>query len=278
MKNFGLLGYPLKHTLSPQIHIMLGGILGETLNYQKYEIAPEQLDRKLPDLYKLDGFNVTIPYKIRIIDTLNELDQSAKNHGAVNVVAISADGRTTGYNTDCIGFTRAMEAEGVPLTGTVCVVGGGGVGRMFATECAIRGCDVVLAVKQKHIPDCNPIALHIRQVSGRDISICNVEDLPNYNGCFDLLINATPVGMFPNVEASPVNTALLSRVNTVFDCIYNPAETLLMRQAKEAGCKVCGGMKMLVWQAVAAQELWFQKQFAPDTVDAVVNHMQNYFK
>lgn len=278
MKNFGLLGYPLKHTLSPQIHIMLGGILGETLNYQKYEIAPEQLDHKLPDLYKLDGFNVTIPYKIRIIDTLNELDQSAKNHGAVNVVAISADGRTTGYNTDCIGFTRAMEAEGVPLTGTVCVVGGGGVGRMFAMECALHGCDVILAVKQKHIPDGKNIALHIREVSGRDITVCRMEDLPNNTSNIDLLINATPVGMYPIIEASPVDTALLSRVNTVFDCIYNPSETLLMRQAKAAGCKVCGGMKMLIWQAAAAQELWFQKQFDPHDVDAVVNQMENYFK
>lgn len=278
MKNFGLLGYPLKHTMSPQIHIMLGGKLGETLNYQKYEIAPEQLDRNLPDLYKLDGFNVTIPYKIRIIDTLNELDQSAKNHGAVNVVAISADGRTTGYNTDCIGFTRAMEAEGVPLTGTVCVVGGGGVGRMFAMECALHGCDVILAVKQKHIPDGKNIALHIREVSGRDITVCSMEDLPNNTSNIDLLINATPVGMYPIIEASPVDTALLSKVNTVFDCIYNPSETLLMRQAKAAGCKVCGGMKMLIWQAAAAQELWFQKQFDPNDVNVVVNQLENYFK
>lgn len=90
MKQFAILGYPLGHTLSPQLHRLLARELGEQIDYQICQIAPEQLEQRLPELFALDGFNITIPYKVRIIDSLDRLDRTARNHGAVNVVGFSA--------------------------------------------------------------------------------------------------------------------------------------------------------------------------------------------
>lgn len=274
MKQFGLLGYRLNHTMSPQIHFMLGEILGEELSYKVLDIDPEEFDDKLPSLFQLDGFNVTIPYKLKVMEHLDSLDVSAKNHGSVNVVSIGADGKKIGYNTDCIGFLRSMQAEEIPLKGKVCVVGGGGVGRMFVMESVLHGCSVTLAVRNKHLEESEAIAIEIQKAGGAPISVWDATDLVQYPGSFDLLINATPVGMFPNMEVSPVEPLFLSRVRAVFDCVYNPAETLLIRQARAAGCKVCGGMKMLVWQAAAAQEIWFNKRFKEEQIEHVIKKIK----
>lgn len=125
MKQFAILGYPLGHTLSPQLHRLLARELGEQIDYQICQIAPEQLEQRLPELFALDGFNITIPYKVRIIDSLDRLDRTARNHGAVNVVGFSAAGERVGYNTDCVGFVRTMQTHGVEIKGDVCVLGAG---------------------------------------------------------------------------------------------------------------------------------------------------------
>ena len=254
MKHFAILGYPLGHTQSPQLHQRLAAQRGWEIQYDICQIPPEEFDQKIGELFLLDGFNVTIPYKVRIIDLLDELDQSAKNHGAVNVVKMLPDGRKIGYNTDCIGFVRTMQQHDVALAGKVCVLGAGGVGRMFATECALHGCDVVMAVKAKNIPQAGEIAQHIRTL--RPQAQVEVQDIASLHGEFALMINATPCGMYPNMQASPIDPEILKKVETVFDCIYNPEETLLMKQAKEAGCKTVGGMEMLIYQAEAAQDIW----------------------
>lgn len=123
MKQFAILGYPLGHTLSPQLHRLLARELGEQIDYQICQIAPEQLEQRLPELFALDGFNITIPYKVRIIDSLDRLDRTARNHGAVNVVGFSAAGERVGYNTDCVGFVRTMQTHGVEIKGNVCEIG-----------------------------------------------------------------------------------------------------------------------------------------------------------
>ena len=287
MKQFAILGYPLGHSLSPQLHKMLAEELGEELSYHVFEISPEEFDQKKAELFSLDGFNITIPYKVRIMDSLDELDQSAKNHGAVNTVSIKnglSDKTKTGFNTDCVGFVKTMEQNGVSLSGRVCLLGPRGTSAWRraprrahpATECALRGCEVVIAVRQKSMKEVQELAEHIHDISGAKVSVADIDTLGQGDtGRFQLLINATPVGMYPKAEASPVKEEFLSCVDTVFDCIYNPKETLLMKKANKAGCKTIGGMGMLVWQAVAAQEIWFGKKFTFEQVSRVIKAMQN---
>ncbi|MBP1581037.1 MAG: shikimate dehydrogenase [Oscillospiraceae bacterium] len=278
MKYAGLLGYPLGHTLSPLLHGKLCRFMPEPMEYDKLEISMENLELSMPKLKALDGFNVTIPHKRNIQTYLDGFDASAQKHGAVNVVA-KVDGKHIGYNTDCIGFVRCVEAAGIPLQGKVCVVGIGGAGRMFATECAYRGCQLTLAVRSQQVQelqagthkDLMELQQKLAAISGNEVAVVASETL---NGDFDLLINASPVGMFPKVDAMPVNCEVLRSVKAVFDCIYNPKETRLMQEAKAAGCRVCGGMPMLVWQAAAAQEIWYGQRFTEEQVEQVLQEME----
>ena len=180
MKQFAILGYPLGHTLSPQLHRLLARELGEQIDYQICQIAPEQLEQRLPELFALDGFNITIPYKVRIIDSLDRLDRTARNHGAVNVVGFSAAGERVGYNTDCVGFVRTMQTHGVEIKGDVCVLGAGGVGRMFATECALRGCRVTMAVRRDSMEKAEPVRAHIRSIDPQ--AQVEIADIASLNG------------------------------------------------------------------------------------------------
>ena len=278
MKNAGLLGHPLGHTLSPVLHEKLSRFMGEPIEYKKLDFSPEELDVAIPSLKKLNGFNVTIPHKLNIKSYLDELDESALKHGAVNVVS-KQNGKYIGYNTDCIGFVRCLEGAEVEIAGSVCVVGVGGAGRMFATECAYRGCQLTLAVRKQHVEqfrkgthkDLQELTEKLTHISGKEVQVVSSEEL---SGDFDLLINASPVGMFPNTNAMPIPQGALKGVQAVFDCIYNPRETQLMKAAKQAGCRVCGGMPMLVWQAAAAQEIWYGKRFTQEQVEQVLQEME----
>ena len=278
MKNAGLLGHPLGHTLSPVLHEKLSRFMGEPIEYKKLDFSPEELDAAIPSLKKLDGFNVTIPHKLNIKSYLDELDGSALKHGAVNVVS-KQNGKYIGSNTDCIGFVRCLEGAEVEIAGSVCVVGVGGAGRMFATECAYRGCQLTLAVRKQHVEqfrkgthkDLQELTEKLTRISGKEVQVVFSEEL---SGDFDLLINASPVGMFPNIDAMSIPQSALKGVQAVFDCIYNPRETQLMKAAKQAGCRVCGGMPMLVWQAAAAQEIWYGKRFTQEQVEQVLQEME----
>ena len=278
MKNAGLLGHPLGHTLSPVLHEKLSRFMGEPIEYKKLDFSPEELDAAIPSLKKLDGFNVTIPHKLNIKSYLDELDGSALKHGAVNVVS-KQNGKYIGSNTDCIGFVRCLEGAEVEIAGSVCVVGVGGAGRMFATECAYRGCQLTLAVRKQHVEqfrkgthkDLQELTEKLTHISGKEVQVVSSEEL---SGDFDLLINASPVGMFPNIDAMSIPQSALKGVQAVFDCIYNPRETQLMKAAKQAGCRVCGGMPMLVWQAAAAQEIWYGKRFTQEQVEQVLQEME----
>lgn len=278
MKKAGLLGHPLGHTLSPVLHEKLCRFMEEPIEYKKLDIALEELEQFMPSLKALDGFNVTIPHKLNIKSYLDELDESAVKHGAVNVVA-NRNGRHVGYNTDCIGFVRCVEGAGIKIKGKVCVVGLGGAGRMFATECAHRSCQLTLAVRSQHVEefqagthkDLLELQKKLSTISGQEVAVVSSETLGGY---FDLLINGSPVGMFPKVDAMPVPKSALQGVKAVFDCIYNPRETRLLKAAKEAGCRISGGMPMLVWQAAAAQEIWYGKKFTQEQVEQVLREME----
>lgn len=143
---------------------------------------------------------------------------------------------------------------------------------MFATECALRGCEVVLAVREKSIGQAQQIAEHIRGLCPQ--ASVQVQEIAKLTGSYSLMINATPCGMFPKMDASPVREEVLAEVQTVFDCIYNPSQTLLMRQAAHAGCRVVGGLGMLVWQAAAAQEIWMGSSFTSEQTEQVIRRLE----
>lgn len=265
-----VLGYPLGHTMSPPIHRRLFELAGIEAEYLTREIPPEELPRAVPELLALSGFNITIPHKLAIMPFLGSLSEEARRYGAVNCV--KCGGIATGYNTDVIGFTRSVEALGATLDGRVAVLGCGGAGRMMAIEAALRGASVTLAVRPSGLDRAQGVRDDVlRNKPGADVAVTTLDRL---TGGFDLLVNATPVGMYPHGDASPVPEETLDGVSHMFDAIYNPVETPLMRAARARGIPAAGGMAMLVWQAAAAHELWDGSRYAQADIEALTADME----
>lgn len=271
MKHYGLLGFPLKHTMSPPIHQRLFELEGVSdFDYTLKEYSPEELPEKISDVLALDGFNITIPHKVGIIKYIDELADSAKRYDSVNCV-VKRDGKYIGYNTDCDGFLRSIEAAGGKLDGTVLQCGCGGVGRMIAIECVRHGAKLTVSVPEGFEDTVEPVKEYARANGfSDDIRVVHPNEI---EGSFDTLINASPVGMFPKTENCPVTEDIIANCGFVFDVIYNPERTKLMQTAEKHGIKTCGGMAMLVWQAVVAHEIWSGANYSDSDIAKLISDM-----
>ena len=264
-KHFAVIGHPIGHTMSPFIHKKLFDLAGIDADYTKLDIAPETLASDYGStLRALDGYNITIPHKQQIIPLLDELDDKARMYGSVNTVA-NDEGRAKGYTTDPVGFIKAIEAAGIALEGRIMILGCGGVARTMAYEIALRGKPFEFAVHRRSVGRAGLLCLDItRKIPDAQVSFGLMDQII---GNVDVLINATPVGMYPNVDEQPIHNCAIGRCAAVYDAIYNPLETALVKRAKANGSKAEGGMSMLVWQAVAAHEIWDGSTYDKQDVD-----------
>lgn len=254
IKKFAVIGHPIGHTMSPFIHNRLFKLSGIEAEYTKLDIAPENLaDEYNKVLSKLDGYNITIPHKQNIIPLIDEIDEKAKMYGSVNTVA-NIDGVAKGYTTDPDGFLKALDAAGITLDGRVVILGCGGVARTMAYEVVLKGLPLLFAVRKDDVEIAKSLCNEIENtVKDAKVRFCLIDEL---SGDIDVLVNATPIGMFPKVDVQPVSDSVINRCASVFDAVYNPLETVLIKKALANGAKAVGGMSMLVWQAVVAHEKW----------------------
>ena len=266
-KKYGLIGYPLGHSMSALIHKELFKISSIKAEYQLIEVKSQELEYEFKNkLKKLNGFNITIPHKINIIPFLDELSKKAKLFGSVNTVAVQEE-KTIGYNTDCEGFLRALEYANIQLGGKVLVCGSGGVSRMFAFESVLGGADLTIAVRESSLQAANKVKEEIRKKLSKD---CKVTLLTQAKGNYDLIINGTPVGMYPNVNECPLDERVIKSSKAVFDAVYNPVNTKFICYANEGGLKYSNGLSMLVWQAAIAEEIWNDVKFSKEDIEKVM--------
>lgn len=272
-RKFALLGETLGHTMSPPIHKRLFELKGREFEYHVMEIAPDKLEDNRELFRSLAGFNITIPHKISIIDHCDELAESAKRYNSVNCID-NKNGVLTGYNTDCDGFLQTIRAMEAKLSGRVLLIGCGGVGRMMAIEAALAGAQLYIAVLKSDMALAEQVKTEIlaMKADAKINIVLNTEIDPRVG--YDLLMNACPVGMFPKVEGCPVPDEVIRGSKAVFDVIYNPNETVLMRKARELGIRAEGGMAMLVWQAVKAHEIWDGDTYTTAQVQQIIQEMQ----
>lgn len=263
-KKFAVIGHPIGHTMSPFIHNRLFELSGIEAEYTKLDIAPENLaDEYKNVLSKLDGYNITIPHKQNIIPLIDEIDEKAKMYGSVNTVA-NINGVAKGYTTDPDGFLKALDAAGIVLDGRVVILGCGGVARTMAYEVVLKGLPLLFAVRKEDVEIAKSLCSEIENtVKGAKVSFCLIDEL---SGDIDVLVNATPLGMFPKVDVQPVSDLVINRCASVFDAVYNPLETVLIKKALANGAKAVGGMSMLVWQAVVAHEKWDGSVYDKDDI------------
>ena len=266
-KQYGVIGYPLGHSMSPFIHKELFRLKGIEVEYEKYEVAPEELSDLFDStLSRLDGFNITIPHKLGIIPCCDELDAAAQEYGAVNTIG-KKDGKYIGYNTDAYGFLEGLRFSDIPLKGRVLIYGFGGAARTIITEALKADCEVFVGTLSELKEAAEPIVAELLRQNGKEIKILTNEEITEE---FDLLVNASPVGMYPKVGVSPITAEQVDLFKYVYDIVYNPAETELLRLAKEKG-KICGGgMSMLVCQAIKGHGHWYGGKFTKEETASVI--------
>lgn len=228
----GLLGRKLGHSYSPAIHAALGDY-----DYDLHEVPNEEDLEKFLKETPFDGLNVTIPYKVAVMAHCATLSPRAKAIGSVNTLVRRPDGTLHGDNTDDAGFTAMVEESGVDPAGKTCVVlGSGGASRTVVAVLKRMGAKRVVVVSRRGEDHYGNLARHADAA---------------------LLVNATPVGMYPNVDASPVeDLSVFPKLEAVLDLIYNPPKTKLLADAEKRGIRTVNGLRMLVVQAAVASALW----------------------
>ncbi len=264
MKTVGLIGYPLGHSISPVFQQAAFDKLGINVRYELWETPPEKLKEVVKSILADDkiGSNVTVPYKEEVIPFLDELDEVASDIGAVNTI-VKKNGRLVGYNTDAVGFLRAIKSEGKfdPKGKKVTMIGAGGVARAIGFILVKSGI-ASLKIFDIDRPRAEKLA---SELGFSGVSILKSNEGSEYEEAVygaDLLINCTPLGMKHSAgeNKSPVPEALISRDSLVYDVVYNPLKTPLLQIAEKVGARTLGGLYMLVYQGVAAFELWTEQK------------------
>jgi shikimate dehydrogenase len=277
--NYCVIGDPIGHSLSPLIHRFVFRALGAEGTYEAVLVPPAGLPRFVEEArrFRRPGFNVTIPHKQSVIPFLDRLDAAAERVGAVNTVQWSGDG-LIGFNTDVHGCRTALRRAGYRPGGRpVLLMGAGGAARAAAEALASLGVKALHVVEIDR-PRMDRFKSDIESSQGIGIVPLTSEDaLQPVLEESELIVNATPVGMWPLTDRSPVlDPDRISPSSLVFDMVPNPAETLLLRQAKSRGAGALSGLEMLVAQALAADEIWLGRAL-PETLhaDALTHCLMN---
>ena len=248
MKKFGLIGEHLPHSYSPQIHGKFGDY-----PYELCEVEESQLADLLGD-QAYGGFNVTIPYKKKVFALCDEVSDQAKAIGSVNTVVRSEDGKLKGYNTDYYGFVYLLESAGIDVAEKKCLVLGSG-GASLTVQAVLR--------------DLRASEVVVISRSGED----NYENIArHFDG--EIIVNTTPVGMYPNNGSSPINLDDFHQCSGVVDLIYNPYRTKLVLDAMAKSIPCAGGLAMLVAQAKQASELFQGVSIEDEVIEGVLDELK----
>jgi len=256
----GVIGDPIEHTMSPVMHNAAFQKLGIDYLYVPFRVRKEELEKAIAGMRALNirGLNVTIPHKVEVISFLDKVDPLVEKIGAVNTI-VNDGGVLTGYNTDATGFLQALLEKGVEPKGkTTVILGAGGASRAISFILAERGAHLVILNRQLELDWAEELAQRISQIFNKEVKalVLNEGNLAEVLERAEVLVNATSVGMSPNIDETPVPARLLKPGLVVFDSVYNPIKTGLLREAEAAGAQTIGGLDMLVWQGALAFEKW----------------------
>lgn len=245
---FGLLGEKLGHSYSPEIHKMAGGY-----EYDLIEVEKKDLESFIRNNH-YDGFNVTIPYKKMVIPYLDELSERAEKIGSVNTVIRLPDGKLRGDNTDYFGFLYMIRRTGVDvLNKKAIVLGNGGVSPTICAVLQDLGAGEIIVVSR----------------NGEN----NYENISRHYDA-QIIVNATPVGMYPHNGETLIDVNSFNNACGIFDVIYNPHRTCLIMDAEKAGIPCSGGLPMLVAQGIAASELFLDRKLSDDSYEKIISRLE----
>ena len=263
----GLIGHPVEHSFSPPMHNAAFEKLGMDYAYVAFDVDPNNLGSAIEGAKSLNikGFNVTIPHKIEVMQFLDEIDEVAGLIGAVNTIDFK---NMKGYNTDGIGAIRAIEDVISIKDKNVVIAGAGGASRAISFYLAKYGADSI-TILNRNVDRAISLAGDVLD-SGliADVQADSISEINNYLSDADILVDTTPMGMHPHVDDEPIARAEdMHEDLVVFDAVYNPNETVLIKEAIKAGAKPVYGIKMLLYQGAESFKIW-------TGVDAPVDEME----
>ena len=279
--SLGIIGYPIGHSISPVFQQAALDFCGVDAEYRAYPVAPEEVGEFVAGLRQpgVLGINVTVPHKEAVIPFLDEIDDWATEAGAVNTI-VNRQGRLTGHNTDGYGFLRALrEGAGFEPKGrTTLILGAGGAARGVVLALAREGVGhLTIANRTPERAESLAQLARGRGITAQAIPLSGA-DLAEAAASAELIVNCTTIGMAhgPGDADSPLPRQAIPVTALVYDLVYNPLETRLLREAAQTGAATLGGIQMLVYQGAASFELWHE-QPAPVAVmlEAATRAMQN---
>ena len=270
---YGLIGTPLRKSLSAVMHNANFASIGMNAVYMPFETEEDGMKKILPALESLrfKGLNVTMPLKQKIIPLLDELDETGALCGAVNTLYWKKS-KLCGTNTDGVGFVRGLKEQGgYDPTGKSCLMfGAGGAARGVAFAlCGAGVGSITLFGRASGVERIRKLASDLNAYkAGICVYFTDSAQLPVFLGQNDLVVNTTSVGMFPNVDETPFDTSLLERRHMVCDVVYVPHSTKLLKEAEAKGCKTLPGYWMMIWHGVEAFLRWTQERTPAVVPDA----------
>lgn len=277
----GLIGNPVEHTSSPAIHNTLANICGQNLVYVPFKVESGSVADAVKGAFELNilGMNVTVPHKIEVKDALIDIDDLAKQIGAVNTLVRKEDGYK-GYNTDIFGLERALLSDGVTLKDrTVVVLGAGGAARAAAFLCAKMGARKGY-ILNRSLDKTISLAEDVNAFAESDImSAMSLSDYMNIEENDLIVLQSTSIGLSPNVDQAPIeDESFYSKIEYGFDLIYRPAQTRFMLLTEQAGGRSSNGLKMLLYQGIVAYELWNNVQVTEEQAMRVLAELEESIK
>lgn len=260
---YGVFGDPISHSLSPAMHNRGFSHLGCNAVYLAFRVKDIRSAVAGIRALGIKGVSVTIPHKVSIMEYLDELDEMAKDIGAVNTV-VNKDGKLSGYNSDCLGAIAAL-SEKTDIRGkTAAIIGAGGAARAIGFGIRSERGNVTILNRSADKGE--------RLANDIGAEFCPLSEIKKTK-C-QILINTTPLGMTPNIDTTPVPANCLEKEMVVMDIVYNPLKTRLLKDAEAAGCTVIDGLAMFVYQGAFQFELWTGKTAPTDIMrEAVLAHL-----
>jgi len=271
----GLIGHPVEHSFSPPMHNAAFKDLEMDYAYVAFNVNPQNLKSAIDGAKSLSikGFNVTIPHKIDVMNYLDEIDEVANLIGAVNTIDFK---NMKGYNTDGIGAVRAIEEVTSIKNKNVVIAGAGGASRAISFYIAKYGAEN-LTILNRSVEKARNLAGDVTN-SGLigDVKSDSISQINSYLDDCDILINTTPIGMHPHIDDEPIaNSDSMHEGLVVFDAVYNPNETVLLKEAIGAGAKPVYGIKMLLYQGAESFKIWTGRDAPIDVMEKALRENLN---
>ncbi len=271
-----LIGNPVGHSLSPMIHNTLAERLNINMAYTAFKVESDRLDDAIRGAYALGirGLNVTVPHKCDVIRSLVDIDELAGHIGAVNTL-VRVDGGYKGYNTDIIGLGRQLDEENVVIKdNTVIIIGAGGASKAITYLCASKGAAHIW-VLNRSVDKAEALAEEVNAHFGNVVSALALDEYKKIPKGKYPVIQTTSVGLFPAVDRAAIeDEGFYEYALTGVDIIFNPAETRFMKLCKKHGAPAHNGLKMLLYQGIAAFELWYDVRVGSDAADDILMMMK----